>query len=184
MDRKGLGGTATFNAKNGLCTNCTILLTRISFHNEDGSPAKPSNGFYVHHLLAYDRSKPARVPISSDGATGSPWQAQVHLFLKILIFIFINFRFTDRGEDSGDTETIFTTPDGKYNSGYHFKNPTLFVQYDLVNYNKTKRNVYLDLELEYLDGLVGKDAGHVMKSVMGMRSCTSDSHSAYGILIS
>ncbi|KAF2667473.1 hypothetical protein BT63DRAFT_472205 [Microthyrium microscopicum] len=150
MDRKGLGGSTTFTSKTGLCSNCTVLLTRISFHNEDGSPAKPSNGFYVHHLLAYDNSKAARVPISSDGATGSATQA-----------------FTDRGEDSGDTETIFTTPDGKYNSGFHFRTPSLGIQYDLVNYNKTSRRVYLDLELEYLDGLIGKDAGHVMKSVQG-----------------
>jgi hypothetical protein len=102
----------------------------------------------------------------------------------MLIFIFISFRFTDRGEDSGDTETIFTTPDGKYNSGFHFTNPNLFIQYDLVNYNKTKKNVFLDLELEYLDGIMGKDAGHVMKSVVGMKSRASESHSAYSILIS
>jgi hypothetical protein len=82
-------------------------------------------------------------------------------------------RFTDRGEDSGETETIFTTPDGKYNSGFHFKNPMLNLQYDLVNYNATKKVVYLDLELEYLDGLVGKDAGHVMKSISGIESCPS-----------
>lgn len=150
MDPKGLAGAVTLTPKTGLCSNCTILLTRISFHNEDGSPAKPDNGFYVHHLLGYDTSKPARDPIAKEMASISPWQA-----------------FTDRGEDSGDTETIFTTPDGKYNSGFHFKNPSLNIQYDLVNYNKTKRNVYLDLELEYLDGLVGKDAGHVMKTIAG-----------------
>ena len=89
------------------------------------------------------------------------------MVLLVIFWILIIFRFTDRGEDSGDTETIFTTPDGKFNSGYHFKNPSLSIQYDLVNYNKTQKKVYLDLELEYLDGLVGVDAGHVMKSVAG-----------------
>lgn len=104
------------------------------------------------------------------------------MVLRLIVLILILVRFTDRGEDSGDTETIFTTPDGKFNSGYHFKNPSLSIQYDLVNYNKTQKKVYLDLELEYLDGLVGTDAGHVMKSVAGMSSRAFVVSSLYSIL--
>ena len=82
------------------------------------------------------------------------------------------FRFTNRGEDSGDTDTVFTTQDGTYNSGFHFKNPQIAIQYNIVNYNKEKKNIFLDLEIEYVDGLQGKDAGHVMKSVAGMIQTT------------
>ena len=52
-----------------------------------------------------------------------------------------------------------------------------------MNYNKTKKNVFLDLELEYLDGLVGSDAGHVMKSVVGMSFHALGLHSEYSTLI-
>lgn len=41
------------------------------------------------------------------------------------------------------------------------------MQYDVVNYNKQKKNVFLDLEIEFVNGLQGKDAGHVLKSVQG-----------------
>jgi hypothetical protein len=74
--------------------------------------------------------------------------------------------FIDRGEDSGQTDTVFTTVDGKFNSGYHITaKPTITVTYDFVNYKNTPHQLYLELEYEYVDGIVGRDAGHTLKTV-------------------
>jgi hypothetical protein len=73
--------------------------------------------------------------------------------------------FIDRGEDSGDTDTIFTTADGSYKSGYFLDQGSLKLQYDMVNYNEKDTPIYINLEIEYEDGHQGKDAGHTLKSV-------------------
>jgi hypothetical protein len=73
--------------------------------------------------------------------------------------------FVTRGEDSGYGDTVFTSPDGKYNSGFHLTRPRLVIQYDIVNYNPTAKDVYLDVEIEYVDGLQGKNAGQILKGV-------------------
>jgi hypothetical protein len=73
--------------------------------------------------------------------------------------------FVNRGEDSGDGDTVFTSPDGKYNSGFHLIRPRLLIQYDLVNYNPAARDVYIDVEIEYVEGIQGKNAGQILKGV-------------------
>jgi hypothetical protein len=79
MDPKGQGGTVVLSSKTGLCTNCTVISARFYYHNKDGTPANPANGFYIHHMLAYDMSKSSKVPIGADGLPSFPWAAQVHL---------------------------------------------------------------------------------------------------------
>jgi hypothetical protein len=90
MDPKGQGGTVVLTSKTGLCTNCTVLSARFFYHNKDGSTALPANGFYIHHMLAYDLSKPSRVPIGSDGLPQFPGAAQVLLLIKSDILIMCN----------------------------------------------------------------------------------------------
>jgi len=36
------------------------------------------------------------------------------------------------------------------------------MQYDIVNYNPTAKEVYLEVETEYVDGLQGKNAGQIL----------------------
>jgi hypothetical protein len=157
MDPKGQGGILSISK--GLPTSATILSARWALTYQDGSEASPKNGgVYIHHMVSFDGSNTGVNPIGScsDGSAGGEKRQAAAYFI-------------DRGEDSGDTATIFTSPDGKRNSGFHFKNPRLTVQYDVVNYENTAKKIYIDLDLEYLDGIVGENAGSTLKSVGGKR---------------
>jgi hypothetical protein len=147
MDPKGQAGFATISK--GICTKCSILSGRFLLNYEDGSEASPANGIYIHHFVSYDSSKPVKEPIVGCGG-GIPGMKAA---------------FIDRGEDSGNTDTIFTTANGTYESGYYMNSGSLNLQYDMVNYNKDTKKIYINLELEYVDGQKGKDAGHTLKSV-------------------
>jgi len=135
--------------KEGICKQCSIVSARLQLTYPDGKSASPANGVYIHHFVSYDTEKPVRDPITGCDGGFSVGRAA----------------FIDMGEDSGDGDTIFTTPDGKYNSGYHMSSGGLIVQYDMVNYVDEEKNLVVNLELEYKESLDGKDAGHVLKSV-------------------
>jgi hypothetical protein len=148
MDRKGQSGIG-FISK-GLCKNCTLLSGRLLLRRKDGSLASPANGVYIHHILSFDMAKPRTNPIEGGVLGGVPFA-----------------EFVNRGEDSGDGDTVFTSPDGKYNSGFHLARPIFVIQYDIVNYNPTTEELYIDLEIEHVDGLQGKNAGQLLKGVDG-----------------
>src|ERR1700712_1508445 len=146
MDPNGQAGM--WSISDGLPAAATVLAARWSLRNQDGTEASPKNGVYIHHLVSFDGSNSGQNPIGScsdSGANGEKKQSRAY--------------FIDRGEDSGDTDTIFTSADGKLNAGFHFKNPRLSVQYDIVNYDKVEKKLNVVLELEYMDGVVGSNAG-------------------------
>jgi len=147
MDPKGQAGFASISK--GLCTKCSILSARFLLTNPDGSAASPANGIYIHHFVSYATGKAIKNPIPGCEG-GFPGMAAP---------------FIDRGEDSGDTDTIFTTADGVYKSGFFLNSGALNMQYDMVNYNTAAKNIYINLEVEYVEGQEGKDAGHTLKSV-------------------
>jgi hypothetical protein len=65
--------------------------------------------------------------------------------------------FIGQGEDNGDSAIMFTSADGKYNSGFHVGTADKFLlNADLVNYNNVTKEVYLTFDIEYIDGVVGK----------------------------
>lgn len=156
MDPKGQSGGGSISK--GLCTSCTLLSGQWGLRYKNGSIASPASGVYIHHMLSFDISKKAHNPITggSTGGTNLPIAA-----------------FVDRGEDSGEGDTVFTNEGtGKVAGGFHLPKPTLSVTYDIVNYREEKQNIYVDLEVEYLDGIVGKDAGHTLKTVSGkLKAC-------------
>jgi hypothetical protein len=147
MDPKGQAGIAYINK--GLCTKCSILSARFLLTYADGSEASPANGVYIHHFVSYDSSKSAKSAIL--GCDGGIPGARAP--------------FIDRGEDSGDTDTIFTTANGTFNSGYHMNSGSLMVQYDMVNYQNVAKKIFINLEVEYVENQTGKDAAHALKSV-------------------
>lgn len=136
-----------------MCSPCTILSAHYRLVYPDGKEATTKDGVYIHHMTSNLSPKSSVNPISGGSASFSLGSSAY---------------FIDRGEDSGETDTIFTSHDGTYNSGYQItKPPTISVQYDLVNYEKTAKQLHLELEYEWVDGIVGKDAGHTLKSVSG-----------------
>src|ERR1700760_50929 len=147
MDPKGQAGVVTITE--GICKGCSILSARFLLTNEDGTEAHPSNGVYIHHFVSYDTKKPASDPLL--GCDGG--------------FPMMGAPFIDRGEDSGETDTIFTAPKGTSKDGYHMDSGSIVIQYDMVNYTPDTKKIYINLEYEYLNEQAGKDAGHSLKSV-------------------
>jgi len=148
MDPTGQSSVYTISA--GLCKKCTVLSASFHLSYDDGTPANVASGLYIHHFISYDTTKSLKyvLPGCEGGLPGT------------------SAPFIDRGEDSGETETIFTTQDGKYNSGFQFgASPTIRMQYDLVNLKDVQRKFYINLEIEYVEGIQGKDAAHSLKTV-------------------
>ena len=52
----------------------------------------------------------------------------------------------------------YTTPDGKFNSGYFIDNNKFMMQVEMINYRPEEQTVYVLADLEYVDGHVGGDA--------------------------
>jgi hypothetical protein len=151
LDSNGQGGLA--NIGEGLCKDCTILSGRylLNVTTLDKTTKKytqlPASTVYIHHFTSSNIGR--RVPNPIQGCLGSTNSGD----------------FIDAGQDSGTTDTIFTTQDGTFNSGFHMKNPDLRVNYDLVNQDARTLHVFVKLEIEYIPTIEGKDAGHSLKSV-------------------
>jgi hypothetical protein len=162
MDPKGQGGFLRIG--DGMCSKCTLLSAHYRLVHPNGSEATPEEGVYIHHMTSFLSPKTSNSPIGGGlGALGG---------------IGGGAYFIDRGEDSGQTDTVFTSMDGKFDSGYHVNgSPSITVSYDFVNYESTPRQLHLELEYEYVDGIVGQDAGHTLKSVIGSPRLTGKSSS-------
>lgn len=156
MDASGQSGLMQIGE--GMCSKCTILSAHYRLVHPDGKEATPEEGIYIHHIISFLSPKLSSSPISSTSFGGI---GGVLGGLGAAYFI-------DRGEDSGQTDTIFTSPDGTFNSGYQINSPpSITISYDLVNYKDEPRKLQVELEYEYVDGIVGKDAGHTLTSVAG-----------------
>jgi hypothetical protein len=84
------------------------------------------------------------------------------------------------GEDSEDGHFCFTSRDGKYESGFFMaKEDTFGVQADLVNYNKEEKKVFVTVEIEYVDSLVGADAVSNLMSVIACEAGHGKNGGAY-----
>lgn len=141
---------------------------------EDGSEAGPANGVYIHHVISFDISKPANLPVSKCGAGQAAPTRRISL----------GSEFLAQGDDSGSTGSIlFTSKDGTYQSGFLVgANDKILQQVDLVNYNAESKKVLIKYEIEYVDGHVGSDAAAALMSVTGCNNQgqASEGHSSHG----
>jgi hypothetical protein len=151
--------------------DCTLLSARIGLTYEDGSEANPDNGVYIHHLLSFSPNHP------SDNAVGFCDVSEPSKdlgFNKYLPLKLPFSPFTGRGEDGAAVDMLFTSSDGRYNSGYHLgKNDYVMVQSDLVNYSNETKKVFVTYEYEYVQGYQGISAITTMLSVTGKSLCTT-----------
>jgi hypothetical protein len=68
----------------------------------------------------------------------------------------------------------YTTPDGKFESGYFIKNNDFAMQAEMINYSKDEQSVYIQTDIEYLPGLVGMDAQQAGASATSKSSAISE----------
>jgi len=154
MDAKGQAGKV--NLSEGIPRNATVIAARWTWVYEDGTEAGPANDVYLHHLISSDVTKLKANPFSGCNAFDE----------------LVGRQFNNRGQDSGEKETLYTLQDSNLISGYHLGIlPIIRVQYDLINYSKQAKTVYLQLTVEYLRGRLGRDTGTVLESIGG---CEND----------
>jgi hypothetical protein len=63
----------------------------------------------------------------------------------------------------------YTTPDGKFKSGYFVDNNKFMMQAEMINYRPEEQTVYILADLEYVDGHVGGDATQGVLAATGKR---------------
>jgi hypothetical protein len=66
-----------------------------------------------------------------------------------------------------DFTQFYTTPDGKFPSGYYVKDNNFMMQTEIINYKKTEQKVYVEIEVEYMPGKIGGDAEQGVLSAVG-----------------
>jgi hypothetical protein len=61
----------------------------------------------------------------------------------------------------------YTTPDGKYDSGYYVDKGPYAMTAEIINYKSTPQNVYITFDYEWIKGRVGQDAFSTLLTVTG-----------------
>jgi hypothetical protein len=129
---------------------CTVIAARVGVVYADGTPASPSNGVYIHHILTSDSTKKQTHWVSNCGSRTSP-PLNIAGLLGGTAFI-------GTGEDSTEGGAVYTSDDGTRNTGYHIGAQDTFIGWaEIVNYNKEPKQIYVFYDLEWVPGIQGED---------------------------
>jgi hypothetical protein len=114
----------------------TILRANSTILYEDGTRAEIKNGLYDHHLIFVDRKK--------SQPSMAPCEGRATIKMPMSIFI---------GGSEDMSNSMYTTPDGKFNSGYYIgKEDPIMMSGDVVNYTNETKIVYTKSDVEYVQG--------------------------------
>jgi len=157
MDSTLSGQSFMLNINKGFCNSnnsCTVLGGKIGAMFEDGTEADPATGIYIHHVLTFNKQKKA-TPFLTNCGSSTPLQRPGG-----------KAGFVGSSEDTGREPYVYTTRDGKHNSGYHMSRADTFLaNVQLVNYNTAAKRVYVTYDLEWVPGTVGSDTKSALLSV-------------------
>jgi hypothetical protein len=157
MDSTLSGQSFFLSIDKGFCngnSSCTVLAGKVGVMFEDGSEADPATGIYIHHVLTSNKQKKATPFLTNCGST-RPLQRPGG-----------KAGFVGSSEDTGTAPYVYTTRDGKLNSGYHMSRTDKFsANAQLVNYNTVAKRVYITYDLEWVPGTVGSDTKSQLLSV-------------------
>jgi hypothetical protein len=129
---------------------------------EDGTIADPSNGIYIHHILSTDITKKGVLPVSLCDSKDPKSVPEIPMINQGAGFI-------GGSEDTGEP-LMFTSQDGKYQSGFLVgPNDRFALVTDLVNYKNVSKTVFVTMDIEYVDGHIGQDAVPNLISVTGCK---------------
>ncbi|KAF2429085.1 hypothetical protein EJ08DRAFT_680230 [Tothia fuscella] len=156
-----------------MCSNCTVLAGKMDIVFENGTRADISGGVYLHHVITIDLTKQRKAWLTGcSGALGSSPAAKpnvpggagapgggLNTFIGGAVDAFVQY---------------YTTPDGKFNSGYFIDNNKFMMQVEMINYRPDEQTVYISTDLEYIDGHVGGDATQGVLSATGCGAAPSN----------
>jgi len=138
MDPHGTG-YASLTADDFLY-DVTVLSTKSYVADENLKRVDIADGLYNHHNVFLDMTRKPPTLLGCSGKPASTSQMGVTVLM---------------GGATEDTANIYTSLDGKYNSGYYIgKNQRMVNWVDVVNYSNQERTVYTISELEYVPGKV------------------------------
>jgi len=148
-----LGQSFFYTMPRTLCNSkgpCTVLAAQVGVVYTNGQPANPSNGIYIHHILTSDSTKKQTPWISN---CGNPNARPLNI-----AGLLGGTAFIGTGEDSSEGGAVYTSEDGKRNTGYHIGARDTFTGWaEIVNYNKQAKQIYVYYDLEWVPGIVGDD---------------------------
>jgi len=166
MDEHGQGFFDIISS--GICEkDCTVIAGKTGLAFEDGTEAGPAQGIQIHHILTSDLSKSQNQAVAYCATKNTTPSQKFNgtRFAKV-----IGAGFIGQGEDNG--EIVFTSQDGSYPAGFQLGAKDRFILLgDYVNYNNVSKDVYVTMDLEYVDGWVGKDA---VSALLSVTSCQSE----------
>jgi hypothetical protein len=141
----------------GFCKDCTVLSEKTDVVFPNGTRASISRGVYLHHVIAMDLSKKedAFVAMCPGNYTPStpPKGSPVSGFLGGAVDEFTQF---------------FTTPDGNFESGYMLGPQDKFAMMgEVINYRKEAQDIFVQFDLEWVEGRVGADISKASLSATG-----------------
>lgn len=134
----------------GICSDCSILSGRWTLRNATDLTEIDPKKVYIHHFVSIVPSHKIKEPIKD--CRSKPDGFDVGMFIE-------------RGQDSGNGESMFVSTNKSVESGFRFgPSPQISLQYELVNYQEAT-DVVIDLEIEWMEGVYGSDVGQTLNSV-------------------
>jgi hypothetical protein len=129
-----------YTAADDFPKDVTVLDAITGVYDDKMKEISNENGLYNHHNVFFDLSGSFLPPISCGPSLLDIFK------LKMPINVFM--------EGAADTTSNhYTTPDGKFNSGYYLsKKSDILQMIDIVNYNNEIRTVFTVSEMEYVPG--------------------------------
>jgi hypothetical protein len=152
-----LGDTFFGAINNGFCNDngpCSVLSSRVQLEFEDGKPATPATGVYMHHIITTNQQK--RV---------TPWLSNCDR--TTAGFALPGTGFLGSSEDKRDAIYYFANPNNtKIDSGYKLSKGEKFMSnVMLVNYNKEAKNIYVVYDTEWVPGADLPDTKGILLSI-------------------
>jgi hypothetical protein len=118
----------------------TVLDAITAVYDDKMKEISNENGLYNHHNVFFDLAGRFAPPITC----GPSLLDMFNLKAPFNIFM---------GGAADTTSNHYTSPDGRFNSGYYISNESDILQMiDIINYNPEPRTVFTVSEMEYVDG--------------------------------
>lgn len=121
-------------------SDITLTFTDHYLEYEDGTRADATNGVYSHHTFYMDTTKKWKSKWSCPGPSGKSYPQ-----------IYLNSVMNNQGADNSVTN--YTSPDGKFNSGFYVSKSDLILSAgEVINNNDEPKKIYVIADIEYLPG--------------------------------
>jgi hypothetical protein len=170
----------------GLPTDVTVLAAQVNVVFENGTRADISNGVYLHHVISSitGKTQDMWLPFCPGSGSGAfdiskllPGGLDISKIIPGLDLTKIDLSKLNPGRLGGagfvggavdEFIDYYTTPDGKFNSGYYIPPKiSAMMSGEIINYLKEPQEVYIQFDVEFVPGKVGTEAVKTAISVEG-----------------